>query len=151
PELNITFEANIPGTYVSDPQERLQYYRGMSSAQSDAQIDEWVADLQDRFGSLPEPVQNLAAVFKLKRRLSALQVQRADLFANRLVVHWTEDSRPLEPEAFLAWLQSQQNQVKFDPPAKLELRFEDKASISRAIQEAGQMLDGLLTVPAPAG
>ncbi|MFW6143136.1 MAG: DEAD/DEAH box helicase, partial [Desulfovermiculus sp.] len=150
PELNITFEANIPGTYVSDPQERLQYYRGMSSAQFDDQIDEWVADLQDRFGSVPEPVQNLAAVFKLKRRLSALQVQRADLFANRLVVYWTEDSKPLDPEAFLAWLQSQHNQVKFDPPAKLELRFEGKASISRAIQEAGQMLDELLTVPVPA-
>ena len=149
PELNITFEANIPGNYVSDPQERLQFYRGMSSARTDAQIDEWVADLQDRFGTVPEAVHTLASVFKLKLRLAALQVQRSDLFANRVVLHWAQDSRPLDPEAFLAWLTAQDGRVKFDPPAKLELRFEDKASISRAIQKAGQILDELLVGPAP--
>jgi transcription-repair coupling factor (superfamily II helicase) len=143
PELNITFEANIPGTYVPDPQERLQYYRGMSSSHADAQIEEWMADLQDRYGALPEAVHNLAAVLKIKRRLAALQVQRADLFTNRIVIHWAQDARPLNPDDFLAWLHTHQDRVKFDPPAKLELRFEDKASISRAIQEAGRLLDEL--------
>jgi transcription-repair coupling factor (superfamily II helicase) len=143
PELNITFEANIPGTYVPDPQERLQYYRGMSSSHADAQIEEWMADLQDRYGALPEAVHNLAAVLKIKRRLAALQVQRADLFTNRMVIHWAQDATPLNPDDFLAWLHTHQDRVKFDPPAKLELRFEDKASISRAIQEAGRLLDEL--------
>jgi transcription-repair coupling factor (superfamily II helicase) len=147
PELNITFEANIPGNYISDPQERLQYYRGMSSAQSDAQIEEWMDDLQDRFGALPEAVHNLAAVLKLKRRLAVLQVQRGDLFANRIVVHWSEGSRPVEPETFLTWLRTHQEHVKFDPPAKLELRFEHKARISRAIQKAGHLLDEMLAPP----
>ena len=147
PELNITFEANIPGNYIFDPQERLQYYRGMSSAQSDAQIEEWLADLQDRFGALPEAVHNLATVLKLKRRLAVLQVQRADLFANRIVVHWSEGSKPLEPDVFLTWLQTHQEYVKFDPPAKLELRFEPKARISMAIQKAGQLLDEMLASP----
>ncbi|MDZ7760274.1 MAG: transcription-repair coupling factor [Desulfovermiculus sp.] len=151
PELNITFEANIPGHFVPAPQERLQYYRGMSSATSDMQLAEWVEDLHDRFGALPEAVHNLVAVLKLKRRLAALQVKRADLFPNRMVVHWSEDSRPLDPETFLAWLQTRQDRTKFDPPAKLELRFEDKASISTAIEEAGLMLDDLLAESVPSG
>ena len=151
PELNITFEANIPGNYVPDPQERLKYYRGMSSASSDEQLDEWVEDLHDRFGALPDAVHNLVAVFKLKRRLALLQVQRADLFANRLLMHWSEDSRPFDPENFLAWLQARQDRAKFDPPAKLELRFEDKASISTAIEETGVMLDSLLAEPVSSG
>ncbi|MFP4629355.1 MAG: transcription-repair coupling factor [Desulfohalobiaceae bacterium] len=140
PELNITFEANIPGSYISDPQERLYYYRKISSAADSQVLRGWEEEIQDRFGPMPEQLRNLFSVLELKLILARLQVDRADLFPNRAVLSWPDDSRPLDPEAFLSWLNHCNLSARFQPPAKLELRFEDKASISNAIRITGQEL-----------
>ncbi|MFW6177344.1 MAG: transcription-repair coupling factor [Desulfohalobiaceae bacterium] len=140
PELNIAFEANIPGDYISDPQERLYYYRKISSAENARDLQSWEEEIQDRFGPLPEQLHNLFSVLQLKRILARLQVERADLFPGRALLSWPEDTRPVDPEVFLHWLNHCSLSTRFHPPAKLELRFEDKASISNAIRITGQEL-----------
>ena len=140
PELNITFEANIPGDYIADPQERLSYYRGLSGAGSDAALSDWAREMEDRFGPLPGPVQNFLAVLRLKRVLAKLQVQRADLFENRVVLSWADEARPVDPDVLVAWMQDRQDRARFMPPNKMELRFAGKESISRAIHFVGEEL-----------
>ncbi|MGM0424294.1 MAG: transcription-repair coupling factor [Thermodesulfobacteriota bacterium] len=143
PELNIAFEANIPGNYISDPQERLYYYRKISAAESSQDLKGWEEEIQDRFGPLPDQLHNLFSVLELKLILAGLQVERADLFPNRAMLSWSEDSRPVDPEAFLQWLNHCSLPARFHPPAKLELRFEGKASISSAIRNTGEELGTL--------
>jgi len=140
PELNITFEANIPGNYIADPQERLSYYRSLSAAVSDNALDDLAREMEDRFGPLPGSVHNLLAVLRLKRVLAQLQVQRADLFENRVMLSWSEEARPVAPDVFVAWIQDRQDRARFLPPNKMELRFADKESISRAIRHVGEEL-----------
>ena len=140
PELNITFEANIPSEYIADPQERLSYYRGLSGADSDSVINDWAGEMEDRFGPLPGPVQNFLAVLRLKRVLAQLQVQRADLFENRVVMSWAEEARPVDPDVLVSWVQDRQDRARFMPPNKMELRFASKESISRAIHHVGEEL-----------
>jgi transcription-repair coupling factor (superfamily II helicase) len=144
PELNISFEANIPGDYILDSQERLHYYRAISSAGSRERLQELADEIKDRFGPLPEPTRNLLAILELKRHLAALQVERADLLSNRIILAWSEDARPIDPETLVAWVQNREERAKFLPPARLELRFEGKASICEAIREAGNELGELL-------
>lgn len=143
PELNITFEANIPGNYIPDPQERLYYYRRISSAADADQLQQWADEIQDRFGPLPEQLHNLLSILDLKLRLSMLQVDRADLLSNRILLSWPEGLSPVDPDLFLQWLEQCSLKARFHPPAKLELRFADKVSISRAIQMVRQELDKL--------
>ena len=145
PELNISFEANIPGDYIVDPKERLQYYKSLSGAESFERLAEWADEIRDRFGPLPSSLDRLIAVLELKRVLATLQVERADLQTNRVMLSWPDDSQPVDPNTFLVWLQARQDRAKFTPPSKLELRFDTKASISEAIREIGRELEGLKT------
>ncbi|MFW6415084.1 MAG: TRCF domain-containing protein, partial [Thermodesulfobacteriota bacterium] len=145
PELNITFEANIPGDYIADPQVRLHYYKELVSSKSDASLDRLLEEIRDRFGHPPVQVDNLAAVIKLKRQMSLLQVERADLYAGRVVVHWSENVQPVDPRMFISWMEENQDILKFDPPAKLELRPEDKDSIFKVMYEVKVLLEKLRT------
>jgi len=147
PELNITFEANIPGSYISDPQERLHYYKGMSSATSEEQLLDWSGELKDRFGPLPEEVKNLLTVFEFKRQASQLRVEKADLFTNRVNLIWGEHKPPFEPEDLVNWVDKKADRVNFTPPSKLELRFLDNGSISKALTEVVQELKDLSQIP----
>lgn len=147
PELNITFEANIPGSYISDPQERLHYYKGMSSATSEEQLLDWSGELKDRFGPLPEEVKNLLTVFEFKRQASQLRVEKADLFTNRVNLIWGEHKPPFESEDLVNWVDKKADRVNFTPPSKLELRFLDNGSISKALTEVVQELKDLSQIP----
>ena len=145
PELNITFEANIPGDYIQDAEVRLHYYKEMVSSKSDRDLDNLLLEISDRFGNPPVQLENLAAVIKLKRQLSLLKVERADLYASRIVLHWSEDVQPVDPQIFIQWMEENQDSVNFDPPAKLELRPQRKDSIFEVVMEAKLLLQKLRT------
>jgi len=70
--LEIPVDARIPEDYIGSERLRLEAYQKLSAAtgpqsQPDA-IDRVVEELVDRYGDLPEPVQHLIAVSRLRRR-----------------------------------------------------------------------------------
>ena len=143
PELTIGFASNIPESYVADAQDRLRYYKALSSARSEQELEQLKEEVHDRFGPLPQAVDNLLAVLKLKLTLGALQAVRAELYENRVVVVWPEDTVAVSPEALVDWVRDNGREVRLLPPAKLELRMEDKAGIARNIQRIAERLNTL--------
>ena len=63
-ELPVT--AHLPVEYVPSERLRLDLYRRMADANSDQELDAIVEELQDRFGEIPEPAQNLFAVARIR-------------------------------------------------------------------------------------
>lgn len=141
PELQVGFKANLPPEYVPDSKQRLSLYKGLSAARSHTRLKKWKDELLDRFGPLPEEVCNLLAVFGFKHEAAKIGVQKAELYRDRVVLTWEENgSQALDPDKFVSWLQEHHEQVTFMPPARLELRFEQKTSIAEAIEQTGRLL-----------
>ncbi|GAA4158882.1 transcription-repair coupling factor [Gryllotalpicola daejeonensis] len=69
--LELPVDAHIPEDYVDSERLRLEAYQKLSAASGpnarDNAIDLVVEELTDRYGELPEPVQNLVAVARLRR------------------------------------------------------------------------------------
>ncbi|MBA2320570.1 MAG: DEAD/DEAH box helicase, partial [Deltaproteobacteria bacterium] len=62
PEIEVPVPAFIPDDLITDPVERLGWYRRLSSASTVANVDAVVEELEGRLGGLPEPLQNLAGL-----------------------------------------------------------------------------------------
>jgi transcription-repair coupling factor (superfamily II helicase) len=69
-QINLPLAAYLPETYVPDATLRLQLYRRLAGLTSDEEIDDLRAELQDRFGALPDEAENL--FFQLRLKLHAL-------------------------------------------------------------------------------
>ncbi|MCF8030253.1 MAG: transcription-repair coupling factor [Desulfohalobiaceae bacterium] len=145
PELNITFEANIPASYIQEDKERLNYYKAISSSGSREELEQRREELQDRFGSLPKQTRNLFAVLGLKMVLARLQVEKADLLPNRVVLYWSSNAQPVSSQDMVQWVQRHQDRARFEPPAKLELRFAGNSSTAEEIREIEELLSGLIS------
>jgi hypothetical protein len=56
----------IPDTYVESSDERMLLYKRLVRMVSPEDVDTFVDELADRFGSAPEPVRNLADLTRIK-------------------------------------------------------------------------------------
>jgi transcription-repair coupling factor (superfamily II helicase) len=60
--IDLPVDAHLPHSYVPGERLRLEAYRRLASAQTDADLAGVRDELRDRYGPLPEPVENLLAV-----------------------------------------------------------------------------------------
>ena len=68
PEVRVELpvDAHLPHTYVPAERLRLEAYRSMAAATSEADVDAVAEELVDRYGPLPDPVQTLLDVARLR-------------------------------------------------------------------------------------
>jgi transcription-repair coupling factor (superfamily II helicase) len=64
--VDLPVDANLPVDYLPGERLRLEAYRALASAVDDAAVDAVRAELVDRYGPVPPPVENLLAVARFK-------------------------------------------------------------------------------------
>lgn len=69
-EQEVFFEMDysgfIPDSYISDPSLKFEVYKKISSIKDDSSLYSLTAELQNRFGSIPEEVSNLLYIAELR-------------------------------------------------------------------------------------
>ncbi len=86
PETQVEFDLNalIPQWYVEDNVERLNLYRRLSEATNEKEIEEWIEEMADRFGNLPDELHNLVLATRIKLIASQLFLQKVIVRSNRM-------------------------------------------------------------------
>ncbi|MEM8858347.1 MAG: transcription-repair coupling factor [Chloroflexota bacterium] len=69
--IDLPLPTYIPPDYVPDPALRLRLYRRMAVLTDLEQVDGMVAELTDRFGPIPDPLENL--LYQLRIKILALR------------------------------------------------------------------------------
>lgn len=78
PQVNLGVAVLIPEDYVEDLNLRLSLYRRISDLENDTDSDALAAELIDRFGKLPDEVDALLKVMKIKRLCRLAHVSKVD-------------------------------------------------------------------------
>jgi len=65
-------DAYVPAAYVSSEAQKIDLHRRLALAESEDELRELRAGLEDRFGPVPEPVENLFRVQEAKLKLATL-------------------------------------------------------------------------------
>ena len=65
-KVELPIDAHIPAEYVPHERLRLEAYKRLADATTDAAVDEVGAELLDRYGPIPDPVESLLAVARFR-------------------------------------------------------------------------------------
>lgn len=65
-EIDLQLPAFIPENYLGDVHTRLVLYKRIANAKTTDELDELRVEMIDRFGALPEQIQNLFAITSIK-------------------------------------------------------------------------------------
>jgi transcription-repair coupling factor (superfamily II helicase) len=76
----------VPAEYIPQVSQKIAVYQELASARTEAQVDEIVSGVIDRFGPLPEPLQNLVEITKLRTTALRKGVTRVVIAETRLTL-----------------------------------------------------------------
>lgn len=70
--IDIQLDAYIPAGYIANEYQKLDIYKRIAAIQTEAEKEEMLDELIDRFGEPPRPVQNLLLVSQLREEAHSL-------------------------------------------------------------------------------
>jgi len=96
PSMNLKIDFRIPGSFISDTNQRMSVYKRASSARDEVSIDELGEEVRDRYGPLPEQVRRLLEYSRLRLLAEKLRVAAIEREAGLLAFRF-DPASPVEP------------------------------------------------------
>ncbi|MFQ5808287.1 MAG: transcription-repair coupling factor, partial [Armatimonadota bacterium] len=93
--VEIPVEAVVPAGYIADERQRVALYRRIIKVESAEHAEEVRRELQDRYGPLPEPVENLL-------RIAVIRRQARDVGIESIAAQWRKIVMRLRPGSRLS-------------------------------------------------
>ncbi len=131
---DLTIAASIPDRYVPSPEQRMDLYRRIAAIRSEADADDLVDELIDRYGEPPRTVNNLISVALLRAAAAQADVSDISQKSGQLVL--TLSRFDLAQFSRLCSLERYKNRLRLLPGdvAKFTLRLKKDENPLRAAQ-----------------
>jgi transcription-repair coupling factor (superfamily II helicase) len=117
PELNFMIPAILPEDYVSDPSIRLGLYKRIAHAADEENLDALKAELEDRFGKIPLPVNHLLALMRIRQVAKRLLIESIHQEKTRMIYKF-HPKTPVPPEALLGRMKKDPKHYQLTPDFK---------------------------------
>jgi transcription-repair coupling factor (superfamily II helicase) len=117
PELRVTInlgvDVRIPPEYIPSENLRLRTYKRIAEMADEAQRDEILKELEDRFGTPPQAIQNLLDYALLKALAEKMLVASVERRGPQVAIKFHPET-PVKPERLVGLLRERRG-LKLDP------------------------------------
>ena len=117
--INLGVDVSIPKDYIQDTNQRLRTYKRISSADSDSTLGQIHQEIEDRYGKIPESVENLFAYGRLRKLAEKLHLLSIDKTGDGFAVKLGENAK-IAPEKLMQFLTDNEGAV-FSPSGILRV------------------------------
>ncbi len=117
-KLNLNIDANLPDSYISSMNQRLDAYKTISSCKTEDELWEVRSSLEDRYGKMPEETVCLFYSMQIKFLLAQLHISQLNHAYDSLDMVFNEKFKP-DPEVLLNYLGDPKNKAKLLPDNRL--------------------------------
>jgi transcription-repair coupling factor (superfamily II helicase) len=131
-QLNLGLNIRIPADYVPEENQRLQMYKRVARVETESQLTDVSAELQDRYGPPPPAVRNLLDYASLKLLCMKVGVNAIERKRDFVTLKFRQDAT-VDPEQ-LARFVSTQRGAQFTPDGML--KFALKATAAEEVLRA---------------
>jgi transcription-repair coupling factor (superfamily II helicase) len=122
--INLGVDVAIPDEYINDMGQRLRTYKRVSSARDEETLSNIRQETRDRYGRLPESVEQLFGYALLRRLAEDMGVLSIDKTPDGVALKFTEKAR-VSPEKLAAFVGNREGRV-FTPTGILRMRLDEE-------------------------
>ncbi len=137
--IETDLEILIPDTYINNTSERLQLYSSLDSIKNDGELQKFTGSLKDRFGILPDSVEQLINSVRLRWIGEELGFEKISLKNEKLRAYFVsgkdEYFRSDVFGSILLFVQTHSKKCRMkETGSKLMLTIEEISSVNKAIE-----------------
>jgi len=121
PQIAIGMPVMIPESYVPDLTVRMSLYRRIADLMDQDEIEGFAAEMVDRFGTMPQEVENLLKIIAIKRLCKAAGVEKVDAGPKGAIVAFRNNDFA-NPAGLVQFMQQQSGTVQLRADHKLVYR-----------------------------
>lgn len=129
--INLGIDVSIPKDYIVDASQRLRTYKRIASAETDAALSQIHAEIEDRYGQIPESVNSLFSYGRLRKLAEQTGIVSVDRSGSTLAIKLSENAK-VDPEKLMA-IVSDVEGASFSPSGILRVETEGKSPLEHAI------------------
>jgi transcription-repair coupling factor (superfamily II helicase) len=118
PQITIGMPVLIPEEYVGDLSVRLSLYRRLADLDTEDEIENFAAELRDRFGKLPDEVRYLFKVAAIKAYCRRANVEKVDAGPKGAVISF-RDNKFAQPDRLVYFIRQHGKAAKVRPDMKV--------------------------------
>ena len=110
--IDVKIDAYVPNDYIPQVSQKIAVYQQLAKSRTLADVEEIDAGVRDRFGPLPQPLQNLIEITKLRTIALQKHVTRVVVDEKRLTLG-VGSSFALQPSAISRFQSATKNRFRF--------------------------------------
>lgn len=135
-EVDLGIPALIPNDYLPDVHSRLMFYKRISDAKNERELEQLQVEMIDRFGLLPLPAKNLFASNEIKLICQKLGIKKIAANKSFVKIDFVE-STCVDPIVLIKLIQARPNTYQLVNNHTLKVLFSEHAENERVdkIQE----------------
>jgi transcription-repair coupling factor (superfamily II helicase) len=139
-QLNLGLNIRIPAEYIPEENQRLQMYKRVARVETDSQLTDVTAELEDRYGPAPLAVRNLLDYASLKLLCMRIGVNSIERKRESVTFKFRQNAA-VDPEQ-LARFVSAQRGAQFTPDGMLKfvLKVTSAEDVLRALRTVLEQL-----------
>ncbi|NVN86260.1 MAG: transcription-repair coupling factor [Rhodopseudomonas sp.] len=118
PQITIGMPVLIPEEFVADLSVRLSLYRRLADLETDDEIENFAAELRDRFGVLPDEVRYLFKIAAIKAYCRRANVEKVDAGPKGAVISF-RDNKFAQPDRLVFFIRQHGQAAKVRPDMKV--------------------------------
>ncbi|MDR1694442.1 MAG: transcription-repair coupling factor [Lactobacillaceae bacterium] len=118
PQISIGIPIMIPEAYVQDLGVRLGLYKRIGALKEREEILDMKEELIDRFGKMPDEVENLMTIVEIKQLCKNANIEKIDAGAKGAVLTF-KDNKFARPEKLVEFISKQFGLIKIRPDQKV--------------------------------
>jgi len=138
PQITVGMPVLIPEDYVADLPVRLSLYRRLADLDTEEEIDNFGAELRDRFGVLPDEVRYLFKVAAIKSYCRRANVEKVDAGPKGAVITF-RDNKFAQPDRLVSFIRQHGQAARVRPDMKVVF-FQDWETPEERLKGASQIL-----------
>ncbi len=125
PEISIPMSAFLSEAYISDMDQRLDFYRRLSRLEELPEIVTIKEEMQDRYGELPETAENLLLKIMLKILAGKTSVKKMDITDTHMLITFSGEHLK-NPEAVFSLVQENPDSMEMTPQLVLKVSLKGR-------------------------
>jgi transcription-repair coupling factor (superfamily II helicase) len=147
--IDVLIDAYIPGYFIEDEEQKLEIYKKIALITDERDYSQVQEEIEDRFGDLPRPVNNLLDIALFKAEANKKGIMSITKKQRGVVLVFRADA-PVEPGALAKLVAGNKGKLFFTAAANpyLTYRLDDENGIEKELGEIRKVVGGIVMMQA---